>query len=151
MFTDVTDRARHRFIHTTPDIGRLQLEAIAAEAETDPLLDTVTVTAESPTAIPMLQELVALIGRRLDMAAAQGLNTHTPTVGLPALLVLVPDCHRLFADREAVRLAERIASLGPQARVALVAASSRSDLGAFGGSHVLRTLLNPQVNDGSGH
>lgn len=65
-----------------------------------------------------------------------------PTPDKPAILLTIDEAQHVFAGNpQATALAERIATAGGPAGVALVVTTRGADLAYFGGSHALRTAL----------
>lgn len=71
--------------------------------------------------------------RRMENVA-NGWEGFTPTANRPGILIIIDECHLIFADAELRAMAAEIARRGRKVGVAIIAATQVATLDAFGGA-----------------
>jgi hypothetical protein len=86
-------------------------------------------------------ELLREAGRVVDARTRRG-TFADPTTAKQGILVVIEDCHEVFADNlESAGLAEHVALLGGPVSVALIVTAPGAELAYYGGSAELRGAL----------
>lgn len=94
-----------------------------------------------PAIVKMLRGLERITKWRAKENAVAGLEGFTPSPERPGILVILDECHRVFANEEARILAEWIAREGRKVGVAIICASQYPGLITFGNSEALRSAI----------
>lgn len=90
----------------------------------------------------MLAAIERIMRMRQKYNRAHGLAGFTPSAGMPGVLVVIDECHAIFADKNVKRWGH-VARAGRKVGMAILAASQHYGLDTFGGAggDVLRSSL----------
>jgi hypothetical protein len=92
----------------------------------------------------MLAAAVAILEFRQAENIVGKLEGFTPSADRPGLLIIIDECHSIFADKHMQAAAARIAREGRKCGIAIIAASQVPNVGVFGPGYlgnVLRSCL----------
>ncbi|GAA4522994.1 hypothetical protein GCM10023191_102440 [Actinoallomurus oryzae] len=89
----------------------------------------------------VLDALLAIVDARGRQNAAMGIMEFTPSPERPGLLVVIDECHVVFADPNKAADWARIAREGRKVGVALLLASQYPGLETFGGKDAMRSSV----------
>jgi hypothetical protein len=134
---------RSWFLPAGPGQARARLVEVEEALAGDPLIECRW--AEVDSAPSVLGDARQLLDKRTAFAHNHELVGHQPTAADPTVLVLIPDCDQVWADREAHELSALLTRKGRQLGVAIVAACEPQkydmQIGAGYAGQILRAAL----------
>ena len=89
----------------------------------------------------MLKAATAILEARGEEASVEGWTGFTPSPDRPGLLIVIEECHNVFANHEAAEQWAKIAREGRKVGIAILVISQYPGLLTFGGNEALRSSV----------